>query len=81
MAKVLKIILWLAVLAIIAFLVFTGAKKEVVAPTPEMTGGPAGDRVEEGLNIDTEAGVETSIPDSSVELETETSSPSSADGE
>lgn len=81
MAKVLKIILWLAVLAIIAFLVFTGTKKEVVAPTPEMTGGPAGDRVEEGPNIDTEAGVSTDILDSNIESEIETSSPFSVEGE
>jgi hypothetical protein len=69
MAKVLKIILWLAVLAIVAFLVFGGAKKEVVAPTPEMTSGVGGERFETGENIDTEQIV---TPQEEVNIESST---------
>ncbi|MDQ5883552.1 MAG: hypothetical protein QG654_466 [Patescibacteria group bacterium] len=63
MANILKVILWLAVIGIIIYLAFGKNKKEVVAPTPEMTGGAGGDRVESGPNLDsrTELSSEISI--------------------
>lgn len=81
MGNILKTILWLAILAIVAFLVFGGAKKEVVAPTPEMTGGAGGERVEMEDTPSSQIG-EMSVDvstESSVEIET--SSPVSPLGE
>ncbi len=53
MKNILKILLWLVVIAIVAYLAFGRSKKEVVAPSPEATGGPAGERAEIGENLDT----------------------------
>lgn len=58
MKNVLKIILLIAVVAIILYLAFGRTNKEAVAPTPEMTGGPAGDRV--FLETDLETGADLS---------------------
>lgn len=53
MRNILKIILWAIVIIIVIYLAFGRTKKEVVAPTPEMTGGAGGERAENGPNFDT----------------------------
>lgn len=57
MRNILKIILWLLVVGIIIYLVFGRSKKEVVAPTAEMTGGVGGERAQQGVNVDTSADI------------------------
>lgn len=57
MRNILKIILWILVIGIVIYLAFGKTKKEVIAPTPEMTGGAGGERAENGPNIDTSADI------------------------
>ncbi|MEZ4103435.1 MAG: hypothetical protein R3B55_02695 [Candidatus Paceibacterota bacterium] len=53
MKNILKVVLWVIVLGIVIYLAFSKTKREVVAPTPEMTGGAAGERAMAGENNDT----------------------------
>jgi hypothetical protein len=46
----LKVALWIIVIGVIMYLAFGRTKKEVTAPTPEMTGGVGGERAEMGEN-------------------------------
>lgn len=61
MKNIFKISLWTLVIAIIAYLVFGRSKKEVVAPSIEMTGGPAGERAEIGDNLNGSLEAESTI--------------------
>ncbi len=64
MGKILKIILWVLAAIIVIYLAFGRTNKEVVAPTPEMTGGPAGDRAFLQTDLETNAGASS---DSSIQ--------------
>jgi len=66
MGKILKIILWVLAAVIVIYLAFGRTNKEVVAPTPEMTGGPAGDRAFLETDLETGAGLSS---DSSTKTE------------
>ncbi len=57
MRNILKIILWVVVIAIVIYLAFGKSKKEVIAPTPEVTGGAGGERAENGPNVGTSVDV------------------------
>lgn len=57
MKRILKIVLWVILILAIGYLLFGRTKKEVVAPTPEMTGGAGGERAQMGENEDLEIGV------------------------
>lgn len=57
----LKVALWVLVIGIIVYLAFGRTKKEVTAPTPEMTGGVGGERAEMGENQDIEIDISSRL--------------------
>ena len=61
MRNIFKIVLWLVVVLIIAYLAFGGSKKQAVAPTPEMTGGAGGERAQIGENVDSSLEINSSL--------------------
>ena len=59
MRKTLKIIFGVLILGLVIYFIFGKNKNVDLIQTPEMTGGPAGERAEGGFNLETGADLST----------------------